>query len=75
MENFKLFCRPLYGNPNEEILYVEVFDFDPVETLSEKMKKIPEVKGVKGLGVWMKEVGSTSSSGKSKTETNFTELL
>lgn len=49
-------------------MIIEVWDFDPAETLTEKMKKIPEVKGVKGFSKWMKEIGSTVTYGKHENE-------
>lgn len=43
-------------------------DFDPAETVKEKMTKIFEVKGVKGLRKLMKEVVITASTGKHDNE-------
>lgn len=57
--------RPLSTCPNEDSLIIEVWDFDPAESLTEKMKKINEVKGVKGLQKWVKGVGAT---GKDKQD-------
>ncbi|XP_046996115.1 protein unc-13 homolog 4B isoform X1 [Schistocerca americana] len=55
-------------NPSEDILFVEVWDFDPAETVREKMMKIGEVKGVKGLRKLMKEIAVTASTGKHDNE-------
>ncbi|KAJ9590096.1 hypothetical protein L9F63_016775 [Diploptera punctata] len=52
-------------SPEEEILNIEVWDFDPEETTREKMKRIKEVKGVKGIKILMKEV---ASSGKQNND-------
>ena len=43
-------------------------DFDPAETVREKMTKIGEVKGVKGLRKLMKEIAVTASTGKHDNE-------
>jgi BAI1-associated protein 3 len=62
------FSLPITENPNDESLIVEVWDFDPAETFSEKMKKIPEVKGLKGMSKFMKEIATTVSSGRHENE-------
>lgn len=59
---------PLETLLNEENLIVEVWDFDPAETVGEKMSKIMEVKGVKGFGKLMKEIAVTASTGKHDNE-------
>lgn len=59
---------PLETLLNEENLIVEVWDFDPAETVGEKMSKIMEVKGVKGFGKLMKEIALTASTGKHDNE-------
>lgn len=43
-------------------------DFDPAETVKEKMTKIFDVKGVKGLRKLMKEIAITASTGKHDNE-------
>lgn len=43
-------------------------DFDPAETVKEKMAKISEVKGVKGLRKLMKEIAVTGVTGKHDNE-------
>lgn len=45
-----------------------MWDFDPAETVREKMTKIGEVKGVKGLRKLMKEIAVTASTGKHDNE-------
>lgn len=64
----KSFCRPVSDNPNEEQLVVEVWDFDPAETVREKMNKFFDVKGVKGFRKLMKEIAVTASNGKHDNE-------
>lgn len=43
-------------------------DFDPAETIKEKVTKISGVKGVKGLSKLMKEIAVTASTGKHDNE-------
>lgn len=43
-------------------------DFDPAETVSEKMTKFFDVKGVKGFKKLMKEIAVTASTGKHDNE-------
>ncbi|KAL1114982.1 hypothetical protein AAG570_007805, partial [Ranatra chinensis] len=43
-------------------------DFDPAETVREKMTKISGVKGVRGLRKLMKEIAVTASTGKHDNE-------
>lgn len=62
------FSLPISENPNDETLVVEVWDFDPAETVKEKMNKIFDVKGVKGLRRLMKEMAVTATSGKHDNE-------
>ncbi|CAH0720003.1 unnamed protein product, partial [Brenthis ino] len=62
------FSLPMPGNLQEDSLCLEVWDFDPAETVKEKMTKIFEVKGVKGLRKLMKEIAITASTGKHDNE-------
>ncbi|XP_050348302.1 protein unc-13 homolog 4B isoform X3 [Nymphalis io] len=62
------FSLPIPGNLQEDSLCLEVWDFDPAETVKEKMTKIFEVKGVKGLRKLMKEIAITASTGKHDNE-------
>lgn len=62
------FSLPVSDNPNEEQLVVEVWDFDPAETVREKMNKFFDVKGVKGFRKLMKEIAVTASNGKHDNE-------
>ncbi|XP_048485356.1 protein unc-13 homolog 4B isoform X3 [Plutella xylostella] len=62
------FSLPIPENLHEDSLCLEVWDFDPAETVKEKMTKIFEVKGVKGLRKLMKEIAITASTGKHDNE-------
>ncbi|KAG4080156.1 hypothetical protein HA402_008227 [Bradysia odoriphaga] len=62
------FSLPITETPNDENLVVEVWDFDPAETVSEKMTKFFDVKGVKGFKKLMKEIAVTASTGKHDNE-------
>ncbi|CAH2084741.1 unnamed protein product [Euphydryas editha] len=62
------FSLPIPGSLHEDSLCLEVWDFDPAETVKEKMTKIFEVKGVKGLRKLMKEIAITASTGKHDNE-------
>lgn len=62
------FSLPIARNPNEDTLVLEVWDFDPVETIGEKMTKITDLKGVKGFRKFMKEIAVTATSGKHDNE-------
>lgn len=48
--------------------YAYYRDLDPAESMKEKMGKIFEVKGVKGLRKLMKEIAVTASTGKHDNE-------
>ncbi|XP_035895567.1 protein unc-13 homolog 4B isoform X1 [Anopheles stephensi] len=62
------FSLPIAEDANDANLIVEVWDFDPAETVKEKMNKLFEVKGVRGLRKLMKEIAQTASSGKHDNE-------
>lgn len=62
------FSLPIPDNLNEDSLCLEVWDFDPAETVKEKMTKLFDVKGVKGLRKLMKEIAVTASTGKHDNE-------
>ncbi|XP_077293918.1 C2 and C2B_Munc13-like domain-containing protein staccato isoform X3 [Arctopsyche grandis] len=62
------FSLPVVDNPAEDTLCIEVWDFDPAESVKEKMSKILDVKGVKGLRKLMKEIAVTASTGKHDNE-------
>ncbi|XP_014272983.1 protein unc-13 homolog 4B isoform X1 [Halyomorpha halys] len=52
----------------DDVLVLEVWDFDPAETVKEKMTKITSVQGIKGLRKLMKEIAVTASTGKHDNE-------
>ncbi|XP_065080920.1 protein unc-13 homolog 4B isoform X5 [Ochlerotatus camptorhynchus] len=62
------FSLPIDENANDANLIVEVWDFDPAETVREKMNKLFDVKGVRGLRKLMKEIAVTASTGKHDNE-------
>ncbi|XP_037921818.1 protein unc-13 homolog 4B isoform X3 [Hermetia illucens] len=62
------FSLSIPENPNNEILVVEVWDFDAAETVGEKLNKFFEVKGIRGLRKLMKEIAVTASTGKHDNE-------
>ncbi|XP_075222315.1 C2 and C2B_Munc13-like domain-containing protein staccato isoform X2 [Lycorma delicatula] len=61
------FSLPVENVP-EDVLCVEVWDFDPAETVREKMTKIKDVKGIKGFRKLMKEIAVAASTGKHDNE-------
>lgn len=62
------FNRPITENASDDTLCLEVWDFDPAETVKEKMGKFLEVKGVKGLKKLMKEIAITATTGQHDNE-------
>lgn len=52
----------------DDNLVIEVWDFDPAETIGEKMSKILDIKGVRGFRKLMKEIAVTASTGKHDNE-------
>lgn len=62
------FSLPIQNGLDNENLIIEVWDFDPAETVSEKVNKIMDVKGVRGLRRLMKEIAVTATSGKHENE-------
>ncbi|XP_071872058.1 C2 and C2B_Munc13-like domain-containing protein staccato isoform X3 [Bombus fervidus] len=58
-EHFEL---PL-EDPENDVLYLEVWDFDAAETVPEKMSKVKDVKGVRGLVKLAKEIAVTATTG------------
>lgn len=50
------------------MLIIEVWDFDAAETVKEKVNKLMDVKGIKGLRKLMKEIAMTASTGKHDNE-------
>lgn len=62
------FSLPIPDDPNSENLMIEVWDFDPAETIKEKVNKVFDVKGVKGIRRLIKEIAVTSYAGNHKNE-------
>ncbi|XP_035714351.1 protein unc-13 homolog 4B isoform X3 [Folsomia candida] len=52
----------------DDTLNIEVWDYDPEETLADKMKRFGEVKSTRGLRILMKEIALTASTGKQSHE-------
>lgn len=63
-EHFEL---PL-EDPENDVLCLEVWDFDAAETLPEKMSKVKDVKGVRGLVKLAKEIAVTATTGSHDNE-------
>ncbi|XP_076220753.1 C2 and C2B_Munc13-like domain-containing protein staccato isoform X9 [Nomia melanderi] len=63
-EHFEL---PL-EDPENDILFLEVWDFDAAETVPEKMSKVRDVKGVRGLVKLAKEIAVTATTGSHDNE-------
>lgn len=47
---------------------MEVWDFDPAETVKEKVTKVGKIKGFKGMRRFMKEIAVTATNGKHDNE-------
>lgn len=63
-----IYFRPISENVHEDTLCLEVWDFDPAETVREKMGKFMDVKGVKGLKKLVKEIAITATTGQHDNE-------
>lgn len=50
------------------MLCLEVWDFDPAESVKEKLGKFFEVKGVKGIRKLIKEIAVTATTGQHENE-------
>ena len=62
------FPRPISENPLDDTLCVEVWDFDPAETVGEKFGKFFDVKGVKGMRRLVKEIAVAATTGQHRNE-------
>ncbi|XP_049820275.1 protein unc-13 homolog 4B isoform X3 [Aethina tumida] len=62
------FALPLNDNSQEDTLVLEVWDFDPAESVKEKLGKLFEVKGVKGMRKLVKEIAVTATTGQHENE-------
>ncbi|XP_067210437.1 protein unc-13 homolog 4B isoform X4 [Linepithema humile] len=63
-EHFEL---PL-EDPENDVLCLEVWDFDAAETVPEKMSKVKDIKGVRGLVKLAKEIAVTATTGSHDNE-------
>lgn len=68
MKKQLLNSRPVSENVNEDTLCLEVWDFDPAETVKEKLGKLFEVKGVRGIRKLVKEIAVTAATGQHENE-------
>ncbi|XP_022905569.2 protein unc-13 homolog 4B isoform X2 [Onthophagus taurus] len=62
------FALPVPENPSDDTLCLEVWDFDPAETVGEKFGKFFDVKGVRGMRRLVKEIAVTATSGQHRNE-------
>ncbi|KAK4881762.1 hypothetical protein RN001_005081 [Aquatica leii] len=62
------FALPVKNDNNEDSLCVEVWDFDPAETMKEKFGKILKVKGIRGVQRLVKEMAVTAATGQHENE-------
>lgn len=67
MSLFTIAFRPA-NDPADDILCVEVWDFDPAETVKEKVTRVGDIKGFKGMKRFMKEIAVTATNGKHDNE-------
>lgn len=63
-----MFSRPITENTADETLCLEVWDFDPAESVKEKLGKLFDVKGVKGMRKLVKEIAVTATTGQHENE-------
>ncbi|KAI4490005.1 hypothetical protein M0804_004187 [Polistes exclamans] len=63
-EHFEL---PL-DDPENDVLSLEVWDFDAAETVPEKISKVKDIKGVRGLVKLAKEIAVTATTGSHDNE-------
>ncbi|KAF5296761.1 hypothetical protein FQR65_LT10162 [Abscondita terminalis] len=62
------FALPVNNDNNDDFLCVEVWDFDPAETMKEKFGKILKVKGIRGVRRLFKEMAVTAATGQHENE-------
>lgn len=62
-------------NLADDVLHVEVRDFDSAETVKKKVKQIGDIKGMKGWKIFFKEVSSTITNSKQDNEIIGTALI
>lgn len=69
-----VWIRPV-ETPDDDVLYVEVWDFDAAETVKEKVTKVGEIKGFKGFHRFVKEIAVTATNGKHDNELIGTTII
>ena len=62
------FALPVPNKTSDDILCIEVWDFDPAETIREKFGKILKIKGLKGARILIKEMAITVTNGQHENE-------
>lgn len=60
--------RPITDKSIDDTLCLEVWDFDAAETVKEKLGKLFDVKGVKGMRKLVKEIAVTATTGQHDNE-------
>lgn len=69
-----MWIRPVETH-DDDVLYVEVWDFDAAETVKEKVTKVGEIKGFKGFHRFVKEIAVTATNGKHDNELIGTTII
>ncbi|KAB0801825.1 hypothetical protein PPYR_04011 [Photinus pyralis] len=62
------FALPVMNDSSDDTLFIEVWDFDPAETMREKFGKILKVKGLRGATRLIKEMAVTATTGQHENE-------
>ncbi|CAH1161909.1 unnamed protein product [Phyllotreta striolata] len=62
------FALPIQENATDDTLCLEVWDFDPAESVKEKLGKVFDVKGLKGMRKLVKEIAVTATTGQHENE-------
>lgn len=63
-----VYFRPVADKSSIDTLCLEVWDFDPAETVKEKFGKIFQIKGVRGAKKLLKEIAVTATVGQHENE-------
>ncbi|XP_063906975.1 protein unc-13 homolog 4B isoform X3 [Zophobas morio] len=62
------FALPVSDNCNDDTLCIEVWDFDAAESVKEKFGRFSDVKGVKGMRKFIKEIAVAATTGQHDNE-------
>ncbi|XP_044262026.1 protein unc-13 homolog 4B isoform X2 [Tribolium madens] len=62
------FALPISENSLDDTLCIEVWDFDPAESVKEKFGRFFDVKGVKGMRKFVKEIAVAAATGQHENE-------